>query len=246
MDYEQHPIGLSIGLHFLPGLVIFLVYIAIARVVMTWGFPPTFALVLAFLFVGIPLQLGILFYQGKKRNGTFSLEGVVLYRNARPYWLYFLIVPLIAYAALMSVLLEPVSTLLVDTVFLALPDWFLDPSAEPEKALSRGALLVFLASNFIIDGVANPVVEELYFRGYLLPRISRFKAWAPLLHAALFSVIHLWQPQNVLFIFLLVVPLYYLVWWRQNIYLSISVHSLANVVGTVFIIRAYLGESQQP
>ena len=237
----QHPIGLSIGLHFLPGFVIFLVYIAAARVVMTWGFPPTFALLLAFLFAGIPLQLGILFYQGKKRNGTFSLEGVVLYRNARPYRLYFLIVPLIAYAALMSVLFEPISTLLVDTVFLALPDWFLDPSAEPGETLSRGALLVFLASNLIIDGVANPVVEELYFRGYLLPRISRFKAWAPLLHAALFSAMHLWQPQNILLIFLLVVPLYYLVWWRQNIYLSIFVHSLANVIGAVLMIAAYIG-----
>ncbi len=101
--------------------------------------------------------------------------------------------------------------------------------------------MVFLASNLIIDGVANPVVEELYFRGYLLPRISRFKASAPLLHAALFSAAHLWQPQNVLLIFLLVVPLYYLVWWKQNIYLSISVHSLANVIGAVLTIAVYFG-----
>ena len=241
MDNEQHPLGLSIGLHFLPALIIFLVYIAIAPVLMTWDFPATFALALTFLCIGIPLELGILFYQGKRRNGVFSLQGVVLYRNARPYWLHLLIVPLLVYAILLSALMEPFSTLLTDTVFSGLPDWFLDPSPEPEENLSRAALLVFLASNLIIDGIANPVVEELYFRGYLLPRISRFKAWAPILHAGLFSVVHLWQPQNVPFIFLLVLPLYYLVWWRQNIYLSIAAHSLGNVIGGVLMFRTYLG-----
>ena len=208
---------------------------------MAWGFPPTFALAMTFLFIGIPLELGILFCQGKKQNGVFSLEGVVLYRNAKPYWLYFLIVPLLAYAALISVLIEPVSTFLTDTVFSALPDWFLDPSAEPEEGLSRVLLVVFLASKLIIDGFANPLVEELYFRGYLLPRIARFKAWAPLLNAGMFSMVHLWQPWNIPLLFLLVLPLYYLVWWRQNIYLSIIVHSLGNVIGAVLIFGTYLG-----
>ena len=83
---------------------------------------------MTFLFVGIPLELGILFYQGKKQNGAFSLEGVILYRNTKPYCLYFLIVPLIAYAALMSVSIEPVSTFLTGTVFSAFPDWLLYPS----------------------------------------------------------------------------------------------------------------------
>ena len=241
MDHDQHTLGLSIALHFFPGLAIFLIYIAVARVVMTWNFPATFALSLTFLCIGIPFELGFLLYQGKKRNGVLSLKGVVLYRNAKPSWLYLLIVPLLAYAVLLSALIEPVSTILADTVFSGLPDWFLDPSSEPEEDLSRVALLVFLVSNLIIDGIANPVVEELYYRGYLLPRISRFKAWAPLLHAGSFSMIHLWQPQNVPFIFLLVLPLYYIVWWKQNIYLSIAAHCLGNVIGAVLIFGTYLG-----
>ncbi|MBV7332160.1 CPBP family intramembrane metalloprotease [Chloroflexi bacterium TSY] len=126
-------------------------------------------------------------------------------------------------------------------MFSGLPEWFLDPSVAPEGDLPLAVLLVFLITNLIIDGIANPVVEELYFRGYLLPRLSRFKAWAPLLHAGLFSVVHLWQPQNVPFIFLLVLPLYYLVWWRQNIYLAIAVHALGNTIGAVLIFGTYLG-----
>ena len=38
------------------------------------------------------------------------------------------------------------------------------------------------------------MVEELYFRGYLLPRISRLGAWAPLVNTVLFSLYHLFTP----------------------------------------------------
>jgi membrane protease YdiL (CAAX protease family) len=38
------------------------------------------------------------------------------------------------------------------------------------------------------------VVEEMYFRGYLLPRISRLGAWAPLVNTVLFSLYHLFTP----------------------------------------------------
>ena len=38
-----------------------------------------------------------------------------------------------------------------------------------------------------------PWVEELYFRGYLLPRISRYGAWAPLLGGLFFALYHGWQ-----------------------------------------------------
>jgi membrane protease YdiL (CAAX protease family) len=50
----------------------------------------------------------------------------------------------------------------------------------------------------VVNAVAGPVVEEVYFRGYLLPRISRFGAWAPLINTVLFSVYHFFTPwQNV-------------------------------------------------
>ena len=38
------------------------------------------------------------------------------------------------------------------------------------------------------------MVEKMYFRGYLLPRISRLGAWAPLVNTVLFSPYHLFTP----------------------------------------------------
>jgi ABC-type sulfate transport system permease component len=48
------------------------------------GFPSAFGISLVVLFVLIPLELGILYWQGKKRNGKFSLEGIVLNREKTP------------------------------------------------------------------------------------------------------------------------------------------------------------------
>lgn len=93
--------------------------------------------------------------------------------------------------------------------------------------------LVYLAARFLVDGLANPLVEEMYFRGYLLPRISRLRVWALLLNAILFSLAHFWQPANGPQIFLLVTPLYYLVWWKRNIYISMAVHCTANLIGVL-------------
>ena len=35
---------------------------------------------------------------------------------------------------------------------------------------------------FLLNGFFGPFVEELYFRGYLLPRIPSSKRWAPLIN----------------------------------------------------------------
>ncbi|MFD1537220.1 CPBP family glutamic-type intramembrane protease [Nonomuraea guangzhouensis] len=41
-----------------------------------------------------------------------------------------------------------------------------------------------LASCVPLTGLAFPIIEELYFRGFLLPRLSRLGRWAPVVNAA--------------------------------------------------------------
>ena len=103
---EQQPLPLSVTLHLLPGLLILLFYVATVPLVTEWGFPASFATLLGFLFIGIPFELGFLYYS-------------------------------------------------------------------------------------------------------------------------------FWQPANIPEIFLLVTPLYYLVWWKRNIYISIAVHCTANLIGVI-------------
>ncbi len=228
---EQHALPLSVALHLVPGLVILLFYLMIAPLFSGMGFPASFSVLLSFVFVGMPLQLGILYYQGFKKNDSLSLKGIVLYREKIPFWQYPLfVIGLVGYAIVIAALYSPVGAFFKTSVFSFLPSWFLNTSSGN---LAGSVLIIMLLVRLIVDGIANPIVEELYFRGYLLPRISRFKAFAPLLNAALFALAHYWQPANILQIFLIVLPLYYVVWWKRSIYISIAVHCTANLLGAI-------------
>ena len=93
----------------------------------------------------------------------------------------------------------------------------------------------------MVDGIINPVVEELYFRGYLLPRISRLGWLSPLVSASLFTLAHFWQPYNYPTIFLIQLPLVYVVYWKRNIYIAILVHCAGNLIGAVLSLVSFMG-----
>jgi membrane protease YdiL (CAAX protease family) len=96
----------------------------------------------------------------------------------------------------------------------------------------------------VLNGLAAPVVEELYFRGYLLPRLARFGAWAPLVNAVLFTIYHFWQPYAYLSILALMLPFIYLVWWKRNVYLGIAIHCAINIVGNLLLFGALLSQAK--
>jgi hypothetical protein len=61
---EQHSLRRSVILHLLPGALIVTCYIIAAPQVVNLGFPPGLALLIGFVAVGIPLELGYLLHQG--------------------------------------------------------------------------------------------------------------------------------------------------------------------------------------
>lgn len=82
MSIEQHSMIRSIVLHLLPGALITLFYAITARPIIGAGYPAIVALLLGILVVLVPVELGYLVYQGRKRNGTTSLEGIVVNRES--------------------------------------------------------------------------------------------------------------------------------------------------------------------
>lgn len=62
------------------------------------------------------------------------------------------------------------------------------------EGLSGMAIVLGFVFALTFNGVVGPVVEELYFRGHLLPRIDRYGRWAPVLNTVLFSLYHFWTP----------------------------------------------------
>jgi uncharacterized protein len=237
---KPHTIGQSFFYHLLPGILGGILYYAIAQPVRHAGYPSFFALVLAGIFVLIPLELGILLYQGYKKNGKISLDGIVMYRQRIKIWEYFLWVPIIfVTCALVMTLFNPVSNSLVGLFNWVPKELRLDMGLSGEY--SKGALIATYLLSFIFLVIVLPSVEELYFRGFLLPRMSpALKGWAPIFHSFLFALYHTWTPWLVIARTAGVLPLIYVVRWKKNVYLGVIAHCLLNVMdvvaGVIFIL----------
>ena len=241
---EQHPLLQSIVLHLLPGLLVLIFYILTAPLAQKMGLPSLFALIVAIAVILIPFELGYLLVQSKKRNGSFSLKDIVLYREPIPVWQYVVhgFVIFMWMGLFFGMLAQPVDKYFIDHFFSWVPDWFfiLGPTHQLDQ-YSKSALLLTAIVGLVFNGVAGPVVEELYFRGYLLPRLSRLKGWAPLLNILLFSLYHFFTPWENLIRIFAITPLIYAVWWKKNIYLGMIVHCAGNLVGSIGMLALVLG-----
>jgi hypothetical protein len=82
---EKHSATQSIILHLSPGILVGCFYFLTLQPVARMGYPSIFALYLALAFVLIPVELGFLLYQGKKKTGRFTLQGIISYRNPIPW-----------------------------------------------------------------------------------------------------------------------------------------------------------------
>jgi membrane protease YdiL (CAAX protease family) len=240
--YEQHSVARTLVLHLLPGVLILAFFVAIAPLVVGGlGFPPLMAVYLAILFVLIPFEFAYPLYQARKKG--IPLGDIVLYRQPVPRGQFLaLVVALFVWGIIIVPLVSPVDLFLKESLFSWLPGWLdiFNGITEGTARYSRAALLVAVAFGLILDGIAAPVVEEIYFRGYLLPRISHLGAWAPLVNTVLFSLYHFFSPfQNVSRI-ITFLPTVYAAWWKRSIYVSMAVHVLGNVAGVVVTLFVFL------
>jgi membrane protease YdiL (CAAX protease family) len=236
---EQHTIPESVILHLLPGVLAGIVYFALAQPIRNLGFPSLFALLLAFVFVQMPFQIGFLLY--KKKAGGDSWGRVIPYRKRLPLLQYLIWVPFIILASgLIFILLRPISDFLA-SLFSWLPEvMILDPGLS--EAYSRTSLILTYALLLVVGGVMGPSVEEAYFRGYLLPRMPlRQKRWNPILHSFLMALYHTWTPWMVVARTASLLPLVYVVQRKENIYLGMISHCLLNMVDVISGVAFILG-----
>jgi uncharacterized protein len=243
MPVDQHSPGQSVLLHLLPGAIATAVYVFSVPLFTRLGYPSITALYLPMILTVILLELGYLLYRGQKKNGSLSLRGVVDFRQPVHWWMYIAFPLLILlWGILVTGLVSPLDNLLLNRLFAWLPDWYaLRSLLQIKEVYPRTAILVTAGCALILNGIAGPIVEELYFRGHLLPRLSRLGRWAPLLNVLLFSLYHLWTPWMFLSRVVLLVPMVYLVWWRRNIYIGIIAHCLLNLIGTLVLLAQLLG-----
>jgi membrane protease YdiL (CAAX protease family) len=245
---DPRPISTArmLALHLVPGAVGGLVYVLAAGPVMAAGFPPLMALLIAIVIAIVPFELGVIVRAGRREaaGGPDRFLPAVRYREpirARDWlWVPVLLVAAILGFGLFGVVDGPIR----DALFGWAPDWFRDPFlSDDPKRFGSSAWTITLAAYALLNVIVGPVVEELYFRGYLLPRMTAYGRWAPLIDVALFSLYHVWAPWGFLSRVAGVAPYAYVVWWKHNLYLGMAVHMLLNAIGTATVIALVLSRS---
>jgi membrane protease YdiL (CAAX protease family) len=243
-EHQQHTVLQSIVLHLLPGALATGVYLLAVPVMAAVGYPALGALYLPMILTVIGLELGYLLLKGRAASGRPSLRGVVAYRQPVPRWQY-VVFPLliVVWGVVVTGLVSPLDNLVLTTLFAWLPDWYAlrDLLAIP-ATYPRSVLLVIAACAVVLNGLVGPIVEELYFRGHLLPRMAALGRWAPLVNVVLFSLYHFWTPWQFLSRVVLLLPMVYLVWWKRNLYLGVIAHCLLNLIGTLVLFAQLLAE----
>lgn len=225
-------------LHLLPGALTMLFMLFATSLIAGMGIPP--GVPVLFVFVApllILMQLGFLFYKGWLLNGRLSLQGIVLYRdNPMPTWkLVGVILPILAWIALVWLVVKaPVNNFFIEHVFGWMPVNFLDEYFLENLNQYSPAFLRVIGVLFALSITLGGMVEELYFRGYLLPRMATLDVWAPITNVVLFSLYHFWSPWENVARLLALTPWIFAVWRTRNIYLAILIH---------FIINAFAGIS---
>ena len=86
LPHEQHSTLQSIALHILPGLLAGAVFWLLAYILSQKNIPPVLALYLTIIITVIPIEMGILWYQGYKKNNKITLHSVLHYTEKTPIW----------------------------------------------------------------------------------------------------------------------------------------------------------------
>ena len=159
-------------------------------------------------------------------------QPVIGLRESLPKWQYFVFpFVMVIWGFLASGALTMLDVSIAKAWFNWLPEWFFIFDAEQFKVFSREALMVTFWIGLLVNGFAGPIVEEFYFRGHLLPRLSGSRNWLPLINISLFSLYHFWTPWQIISRIIWLLPWGYIAWRKKNIYLMMIAHCAANTLG---------------
>jgi len=231
---EQASIQLSkakaILYHLYPGVCIALGFIFLAPFFMHFGFPPQFGSLVAIILVALPLLASHLSRARKRENKNRIVELNLLTGKLPILKLILYSVGLVILMFMIWGITQPLDAIITQKLFDWLPAWY---TVQDFAGYDKDKILVTLVFNLLLNGFLGPYVEELYFRGYLLPRMKSFGKYAFLINAVLFSLYHLWQPYVYLTLILALTPMIWLVWKTKSLKLAILTHSLLNIVGAL-------------
>ena len=186
----------AVALQILPGVPALAAYLAFAALLDRRGLPPIFALYLAILLAEVPATWATMLVLARRRHGRIRFAELFPWTRRLRLWQYLVfglalaIGSLVLMVGLQGVIAEPLRA----SLFAWVPDWAVMDMTAGFAGLSRSALLILWLLGLVSATLIGGVTQELYARGFLLPRVAHLGAAAPVLNAAAFAVLHLISP----------------------------------------------------
>ncbi|GAA1665220.1 hypothetical protein GCM10009830_08470 [Glycomyces endophyticus] len=234
---DKHSVPLSIALHLVPGALIVGVYAVLgAPISRAIGAPIFLAWAIALVVVLFPLLFGLL-WLGKRQTGKYTLGGGVVRYRGKPFSrgkITLIGIGLMLYMTIVSLSLAGLDAWTYEHLF----SWVTFESSGSSgltylDGFDKDVVLTTLLFCGPFTGFILPLIEEYYFRGFLLSRLPQLGRWAPLFNTALFSIYHFWAiwtvPSKIIFL----LPGVWFVWGKHDIRASIWMHPGSALLMTV-------------
>ena len=239
-ETPRHSWSQTMAWHLLPGVPLGLAYAVLAW----WferrlGLPNVYALFAVVTFIELPLLWALLRrFQRDSEKRVLSDPRLMPLRQHQPWWVWVAVGVPVAVLSLGAnmMLVAAIDESVRMRMFAFLPDWYvLDFSAPFTSGIRDSAPAVFFAfyTLSLVGFIAGSWLQELYFRGVLLPRMPAAGIATPVANAALFSLFHLTSPWALMGRLVFLVPWSLFAWWRRSTNLGIVMHVGMAVLGAI-------------
>ncbi len=205
----QDPVPWATGklmlFHVLPGIAALPVFIFTLSLFAGTGVPTMAALFISILIAEAPVSWYLMVRAVRAEGKAVTAANLFPWRALQRTWKLVAIGLPLAIVGMILVFgvattLEPV---IISTLFSWVPDWMILEAgpAGMEGASRTGLMLVWLLSGVVGVGIGG-VTQELYHRGFLLPRSGAMGALSVPFNALMFALVHLAAPWGWPFFFL--------------------------------------------
>lgn len=234
MNVKFGSLAKLLGYYLIPGVFIALGYYIISPRLLSFNLSSIFTLSILIAVVLIPIQGGyLLCKRTSKKDKTLLSEILAEQKHIHPKKFILYVIILIVFTGIVFALLgNTITPLLKDRVFTWIPKWARYPnipSLEPQQTVTIITLLLF-------GNILGPLVEEVYFRGYLLNKTPGSPIVKSIINAFLFALYHFWSPWDIITRTIAVVPYAFITLKTKNIWIAIVAHIGVNMISTISIL----------
>lgn len=221
----------NLFLHLIPGILIGIIYYILSSLSFLSAIPRYNILGFAGLIILLPFIILVFRTFDSKECNSATIP--VLNKKTKPMntILYSLSLFLLV-GAIMS-LMNPVTSYFQNIFAQWLPNSFF--LTEDFTIYSQRTIIITIIFSSITIGVILPILEEIYFRGFLLPRMKKQSATGVLYHSILFALYHTWSPWMIFARTIALFPLFYGVSKKQSLMIAIIVHICANMIDFILL-----------